>query len=65
MLDNRGTEYLKEKIFIGLFIRPETAGLFLSLRTRANRNQNHAVGIRLLEGIPQPFADERRSIDVN
>ena len=49
MLDDRGAEDLKEKIFVGFLVLPAPTGFLLSFGTRANGNKDQAVGFSLLE----------------
>ncbi len=59
MLNDRGAEDLKEEILVGFLVLPAPAGFLLSFGTRANGDQNHAVGFSLLERAPQSLAGER------
>ncbi len=65
MLDDRGTEYLEEKILVRFFVLPAPATFLFGFRTRAHGNHDHAVGFSLLERALEAFAGERKSIHVN
>ncbi len=56
MLDDRGRVDLEKEILVGFIVGPTLARFFFGFRAGANRDENHAMGLGILERVPEPLA---------